>query len=150
MPQVLSGWRAVAAPDLPVDVPANVQRVRWGLVRSTLEGMIRTLATLAVAALILTGCSGAPAALDTRATCDRVAPIVKEFGQVKPDAARFATYVPKVQAVVDKADEQARKTFAPMVDTMTAGAKGEQVVFKLAGVNMGIQSVCKGAGSTAW
>ena len=111
-----------------------------------LHGMKRTLAAM-LALLALTGCT--PTKLDTRATCDAVAPIMREFGKVAPTPSRYAEYTPKVKAVVDRADDAARKVFAPMVTTMEAGAKGGNI-FALAGVNLGIQSVCKGAGSTAW
>ena len=106
--------------------------------------MMRALA-LAALLTLTAGCSTATTQLDLKAACDAVAPIVREFGQVAPNSARFAEYAPKIKAVTDKASESARKVFEPLIAAMEKGN-----TFEMAGVNIGLQSVCKGAGSTAW
>lgn len=107
----------------------------------------RLAATLA-AALLLAGCTSAPAApaqLTLRQACDELAPIAKEFGKVQPDAARFATYAPKVRAVVDRSDEAARKTLEPYAAAFAGGN-----IWELAGASIGTKGICKAAGSTVW
>lgn len=104
------------------------------------------IAALALSALVLVGCSApAPARLDLRAACDELAAVQSEFGKVQPDAARFDTYAPKVRAVVDRADDEAAQVLEPLAAAMEGGN-----VFELAGVTIGVQGVCSGAGSDAW
>ena len=98
-----------------------------------------------LAALLLVGCSSGPAPLSTRQACDELAPIVREFGQVQPDAARFATFAPKVRAVVDRSDESTRRVLEPYAAAFAGGN-----VWTLAGASVAAQGVCVGAGSTGW
>ena len=106
------------------------------------------LAALALSVVALVGCSSADATsseLDLRAACDELAAIQQEFGQVTPDEARFDEYAPKVRAVVDSAEAEAAQVLEPLAVAMENGD-----VFELAGVSIGIQGVCTGAGSSAW
>lgn len=101
---------------------------------------------LSVAALA--GCSSADATsseLDLRAACDELGAIQQEFGQVTPDEARFDEYAPKVRAVVDRAEAEAAEVLEPLAAAMEKGD-----VWELAGVSVGVQGVCTGAGSTEW
>ena len=109
--------------------------------RSRFAAVVLTVAALA-------GCSSADATsseLDLRAACDELAAVQAEFGEVQPDAARFDEYAPKVRAIMDRADAQASEVLEPLAAAMEGGD-----VFELAGVTIGIQGVCTGAGSTAW
>lgn len=104
------------------------------------------LAALALSVVVLAGCSSpASSELDLRAACDELAAVQAEFGEVQPDAARFDEYAPKVRAVVDSADDAAAGVLEPLAVAMEGGD-----VWELAGVTIGIQGVCTGAGSDAW
>ena len=104
------------------------------------------LAAFALSVAVLAGCSAPTSdALDLRAACDELAVVQSEFGEVQPDADRFAEYAPKVRAVVDSADDAAADVLEPLAAAMEGGD-----VWELAGVTIGIQGVCTGAGSDAW
>ena len=104
------------------------------------------LAALALSVAVLAGCSAPTSdALDLRAACDELAVVQSEFGKVAPDAERFAEYAPKVRAVVDRAEDGAADALEPLAQAMEEGD-----VWALAGVAVGIQGVCSGAGSTGW
>ncbi len=105
--------------------------------------MKRAAVALVAVLAVLAGC--APAPLTLKAACDQLAPIQREFGKVKPDAARFATYAPKVRSVVNQSDDEAQRILEPLAAAMEAGD-----VWRLAGVSIGVQATCKGAGSIAW
>lgn len=100
---------------------------------------------LVLPVVALAGCSSPSSSLDLRAACDELAAVQAEFGEVQPDAARFDEYAPKVRAIVDRADARASEVLEPLAAAMEGGD-----VFELAGVSIGIQGVCTGAGSSAW
>ena len=104
------------------------------------------LAALALSVAVLAGCSAPTSdALDLRAACDELAVVQSEFGKVAPDAERFAEYAPKVRAVIDRTEATAAEALEPLAQAMEDGD-----VWALAGVAVGIQGVCSGAGSTGW
>lgn len=97
-------------------------------------------------ALTLAACApAAPPPLTLKQACDQLGVIAREFGQVQPDAARFAEYTPKMAAVVAAAEPTAQTVLTPYVRAMESGD-----VWKLAGVSIGLVPICTGAGSTEW
>ena len=74
-----------------------------------------------------------------------MAAVQAEFGEAQPDEARFDEFAPKVRAVVGRADAEAAQVLEPLAAAMEGGN-----VWELAGVTMGVQGACSGAGSTAW
>lgn len=108
------------------------------------------LPALALAALLLVGCSSAPAAAppaSLKESCAALKPVLAEFGQAMPDAARYSTFAPKVQALADAGDQSTKDAFGPLVAVMERGAKGEQVLGDQAGATITLAGLCGTAGS---
>lgn len=106
--------------------------------------MNNTVAAL-VATLLLVGCTPTSPTLDMRGACDELLPILREFGEVEPDAARFADYAPRVRAVVDRSDAAARDVLEPFSEAFTGGN-----VWEFAGATIAVGAICSSAGSPGW
>lgn len=107
-----------------------------------------TLAGLLLVAPIA-GCS-APAA-NLKTSCDSLAAVAHEFGEVMPSKERYAEFLPRFQAVLDAGDAESKAVLGPLVAAVSAGAQGDSsAVFTMAGASIGLLTKCAAAGSTAY
>lgn len=109
------------------------------------------LPALALAALLLVGCSSAPAAATVapaslKEWCTALRSVLAEFGQSVPDGARYSTYAPKVKALADAGDQSTKDAFAPVVAAMEKGARGEAAVRDQASATIKVAASCVTAG----
>lgn len=113
--------------------------------------MYRPIVTIAAAAVLLAGCSAPAQPASLRESCDALAPVLAEFGQQAPDAARYAATLPKVQAIQAAGDQSTKDALQPYVDVLARGAKGEPALGVLAdqaAASIKLAMACGAAGSS--
>lgn len=87
--------------------------------------MYRPLVTLA-ALLALTSCSTpAPASVGLKDSCEALAVVLADFGQVAPTVQRYVDFTPKVAAIHDRGDAATKAALQPLVAAMDKGLRGD-------------------------
>lgn len=105
--------------------------------------------TLAAVALLILGCTPAPAQASLKQSCDSLQAVTAEFGKQAPDAKRYGDYLPRVRAISDAGDPTTKEAFAPLLAAFEKGAaSGEASLGDLTTAMMGLLLKCAAAGST--
>lgn len=114
---------------------------------------MKRLAPIALSVLLaLGGCSsaGSPAG-GMKATCDSLGPVMKEFGQLMPNSARYSEFGAKVKAIADAGDAETEAALADLLAAFNKGAARDVAASQeMAAASIVLMGKCAVAGSTAY
>ena len=107
--------------------------------------------TLAVAALLLAGCTTAPAEpASLKVTCESVNALWRDVGQGSSDVSKLVDLLPKLRAISDAGDATSREALAPVLTAVAKVGDGsnEEAVGELFKAYLPFMTQCATAGAT--
>jgi hypothetical protein len=115
---------------------------------------VKRLAPALAFLLVLAGCSSAGAsgpAGGLKATCDSLGPVMKEFGQLTPNAGRYAEFGTKVKAIADAGDAETKTALVDLLAAFDKGvARDVAATQEMAAASIVLMGKCAATGSTAY